>query len=165
MAMCTTSLYASSFRTRLRPLIQGRCVRVRASSEGTSEAERRLAALKAAREASDRVVSWKPQPIPRSNLSKYLDVKEDPDIGAAPRHVDIRMYDGAMPPDPPVIKQTPDTFALLCNPLSPDDKSKFHTLADRLVHHIINQMLSSTGWDNIFHTMSVGGGLAQLNAA
>lgn len=65
-------------------------------SDGNSEAERRLAALKAAREASDRVVSWKSQPTQRSNLSKYLDVKEDPDIGAAPRQVDIRMYDGAL---------------------------------------------------------------------
>lgn len=69
---------------------------MRAASEGTSEAERRLAALKAAQEASDRVVSWKSQPAARSSLSKFMDVKEDPDIGAAPRHVDIRMYDGVL---------------------------------------------------------------------
>lgn len=95
--MCITSLHITPLHCKRVNYSQGRSVRVCSSSEGISEAERRLAALKAAQEASDRVVSWKPQPVARSNLSKYLDVKEDPDIGAAPRHVDIRMYDGAVP--------------------------------------------------------------------
>eukprot|EP00892_Ulva_mutabilis_P002965 jgi/Ulvmu1/1266/UM109_0064.1 len=94
--MSVRSMYVDPPSKSAHNRLHGRCVRVRAASEGTSEAERRLAALKAAQEASDRVVSWKPQSVPRSGLSKFVDVKEDPDIGAAPRHVDIRMYDGAL---------------------------------------------------------------------